>query len=98
MAIKLKKTLYVGLGGTGVSALLKVKKCFFDSYGEIPPMIGFLAIDTDGAATNKSETSDSGKVIKLDPTELLICTVRGSNKKRRQIIFHPRWRSRSSSF
>ena len=67
MAIKLKKTLYVGLGGTGVSALLKVKKCFYDSYGEIPPMIGFLAIDTDGAATNKSETSDSGKVIKLDP-------------------------------
>ena len=78
MAIKLKKTLYVGLGGTGVSALLKVKKCFYDSYGEIPPMIGFLAIDTDGAATNKSETSDSGKVIKLDPTELLICTVRGA--------------------
>lgn len=78
MAIKLKKTLYVGLGGTGVSALLKVKKCFYDSYGEIPPMIGFLAIDTDGAATNKSETSDSGKVIKLDPTELLVCTVRGA--------------------
>ena len=78
MAIKLKKTLYVGLGGTGVSALLKVKKCFFDSYGEIPPMIGFLAIDTDGAATNKSETSDNGKVIKLDPTELLVCTVRGA--------------------
>lgn len=40
MAIKLKKTLYVGLGGTGVSALLKIKKCFVDSYGEIPPMIG----------------------------------------------------------
>ena len=26
--IKLKKTLYIGLGGTGVAALLKVKKCF----------------------------------------------------------------------
>ena len=26
MAIKLKKTLYVGLGGTGVSALLKIKE------------------------------------------------------------------------
>ncbi len=34
MAIKLKKTLYVGLGGNGVSALLKIKKCFVDSYGE----------------------------------------------------------------
>lgn len=78
MAIKLKKTLYVGLGGTGVSVLLKIKKCFFDSYGEIPPMIGFLAIDTDGAASNKSVTSNHGKTIKLDATELLVCTVKGA--------------------
>lgn len=76
MAIKLKKTLYVGLGGTGVSALLKIKKCFVDSYDDIPPMIGFLAIDTDGAAKNKSVTSNSGKIIKLDATELLVCTVK----------------------
>lgn len=78
MAIKLKKTLYVGLGGTGVSALLKVKKCFVDSYGEVPPMIGFLAIDTDGAASNKSVTSNLGETIKLEPTELLVCTVKGA--------------------
>lgn len=78
MAIKLKKTLYVGLGGTGVSTLLKVKKCFVDSYGEVPPMIGFLAIDTDGAASNKSVTSNRGETIKLDPTELLVCTVNGA--------------------
>lgn len=78
MAIKLKKTLYVGLGGTGVSALLKVKKCFIDSYGEIPPMIGFLAIDTDSAAYNKSVTSNRGDMIKLEPTELLVCTVKGA--------------------
>lgn len=78
MAIKLKKTLYVGLGGTGVLALLKIKKCFIDSYGEVPPMIGFLAIDTDGAASNKSETSKYGDTIKLDPTELFVCTVKGA--------------------
>ena len=78
MAIKLKKTLYVGLGGTGVSALLKIKKCFVDSYGEIPPMIGFLAIDTDGAASNKSVTSNLGEPIKLDASELLVCTVKGA--------------------
>lgn len=78
MAIKLKKTLYVGLGGTGVSTLLKVKKCFVDSYGEVPPMIGFLAIDTDGAANNKSVTSNLGETIKLEPTELLVCTVKGA--------------------
>lgn len=76
MAIKLKKTLYIGLGGTGVSTLLKIKKCFVDSYGEIPPMIGFLAIDTDGAASNKSVTSNYGETIRLEPSELLVCTVR----------------------
>lgn len=78
MAIKLKKTLYVGLGGTGVSVLLKVKKCFIDSYGEIPPMIGFLAIDTDGAASDKSVTSNRGESINLAPSELLVCTVKGA--------------------
>lgn len=78
MAIKLKKTLYIGLGGTGVSALLKVKKCFIDSYGEIPPMIGFIAIDTDGAATSKSVTSNRGKAITLAASELLVCTVKGA--------------------
>lgn len=76
--IKLKKTLYVGLGGTGVSTLLRVKKCFIDSYGEIPPMIGFLAIDTDTAAMNKEVTSNLNKKIKLEQNELLVCTVRNA--------------------
>ena len=74
--IKLKKTLYIGLGGTGVATLLKVKKCFIDSYGEIPPMIGFLAIDTDTAAFSKEETSNLGASIRLDSSELLVCTVK----------------------
>lgn len=74
--IKLKKTLYVGLGGTGVSTLLRVKKCFIDSYGEIPPMIGFLAIDTDTSAYNKEVTSNLNKKIKLEQNELLVCTVK----------------------
>lgn len=76
--IKLKKTLYIGLGGTGVATLLKVKKCFIDSYGEIPPMIGFLAIDTDTAAFSKEATSNTGKSIKLNSNELLVCTVKNA--------------------
>ena len=76
--IKLKKTLYIGLGGTGVAALLKVKKCFIDSYGEIPPMIGFLAIDTDTAAFSKEETSNLGASIRLDSSELLVCSVQNA--------------------
>jgi hypothetical protein len=78
MAIKLKKTLYVGIGGTGVLTLLKVKKCFMDSYGEIPPMIGFLAIDTNGAVNSMEETCADGSTVKLEPGELLVCTVRGA--------------------
>lgn len=78
MAIKLKKTLYVGLGGTGAATLLRVKKCFIDSYGEIPPMIGFLAIDTDTAAYNKEVTSNVGKSIRLEQNELLVCTVKNA--------------------
>lgn len=76
--IKLKKTLYIGLGGTGVATLLKVKKCFIDSYGEIPPMIGFLAIDTDTAAFGKEETSNLGSPIRLEPSELFVCTVKNA--------------------
>lgn len=78
MAIKLRRTLYVGLGGTGVATLLKIKKCFIDSYGEIPPMIGFLAIDTDSAAYSKEETSNLGKSIRLESNELLVCTVQNA--------------------
>ncbi len=74
--IKLKKTLYVGLGGTGVSVLLNVKKCFIDTYGEIPPMIKFLAIDTDGAAKNKEISSNRNIPIRLEDSELLVCTVK----------------------
>lgn len=73
--IKLKKTLYVGLGGTGVSTLLRVKKCFIDSYGEIPPMIGFLAIDTNVAVKNETIESNSGEKISLNPNELLVLSV-----------------------
>ena len=76
--IKLKKTLYVGLGGTGAETLLRVKKCFIDSYGEIPPMIGFLAIDTDTAAYNKEISSNTGKSIRLEQNELLVCTVKNA--------------------
>lgn len=49
----LKRTLFVGLGGTGATALLHTKKRFLDTFGEIPPMIGFLVIDTDRNTKDK---------------------------------------------
>ncbi len=73
--IKLTKSLYVGLGGTGIAAILRTKKCFIDTYGEVPPMIGFLGIDSSTEARNVSVTSNNGTLIKLDTNELLVCSV-----------------------
>ena len=71
MPTKIKRCLYIGLGGTGMNALLHTKKVFFDTYGEIPPMIGFLGIDTDSGAYKKSLSSISGEEIALEPNEQL---------------------------
>ncbi|MEE3415145.1 MAG: tubulin-like doman-containing protein [Prevotella sp.] len=68
MAIKIKRCLYVGLGGTGMNALLHTKKMFVETYGEVPPMIGFLGIDTDGDAYKKELPSKYGPV-SLAPNE-----------------------------
>ena len=71
MATKIKRCLYIGLGGTGMNALLHTKKMFIDTYGEVPPMIGFLGIDTDGGAYKKSLLSNQGDEVRLDPKEQL---------------------------
>ncbi|MDE6871055.1 MAG: tubulin-like doman-containing protein [Bacteroidales bacterium] len=71
MATKIKRCLYVGLGGTGMNSLLHTKKMFIDTYGEVPPMIGFLGIDTDGGAYKKSLQSNRGIPVSLDPNEQL---------------------------
>ena len=47
MIPKLKRTLYIGLGGTGFKTLLHTKRAFIETYGEVPPMIKFLAFDSD---------------------------------------------------
>ncbi len=71
MATKIKRCLYVGLGGTGMNALLHTKKTFMDTYGEVPPMIGFLGIDTDSGAYKKSLTTVRGEEVTLSPSEQL---------------------------
>lgn len=68
MATKIKRCLYVGLGGTGMNALLHTKKMFVETYGEVPPMIGFLGIDTDGDAYKRELPSKYGPV-SLAPNE-----------------------------
>lgn len=51
----IRRTLFIGLGGTGVKTLLRVKKRFYEVYGhyredhKAPDFVKFLAVDTDGA-------------------------------------------------
>lgn len=71
MATKIRRCLYIGLGGTGMKALLHTKKMFIDTYGEVPPMIGFLGIDTDGGEYSKSLLSARGENVVLDNNEQL---------------------------
>lgn len=70
MATKIKRSLFIGLGGTGMSTLLNAKKMFIETYGELPPMIGLLGIDTDGGFFKKEVDSKYGPV-RLEPYEQL---------------------------
>ena len=82
----LKRSLFIGLGGTGALALLNTKKIFLDTYGEIPPMVSFLSIDTDYHPDSMSLTRDNILVdhnvkdekVKLDKSEMLFIRVRGA--------------------
>lgn len=72
---RLRRTLIIGLGGTGFKTILNAKKMFYENYGEIPPMIGFLGIDTDQPGiANAYVTAKDGTKISLDQREqLAIC-------------------------
>lgn len=76
--IKITRTIFVGLGGTGVKAILRAKQCFVDAYGDVPPMVAFLAIDTDKAIRESSLPSRRGKIVKLAENEICFCGITGS--------------------
>ncbi|MBD5330506.1 MAG: hypothetical protein HDS00_01195 [Bacteroides sp.] len=69
MATKLRRTLLIGLGGTGMKTILNAKKMLYDTYGEIPPMIGFLGIDTDGGVYTQKLVAKDGNEIGLNTNE-----------------------------
>ena len=69
MSTKIRRCLYIGLGGTGMNSILNTKKMFIDTYGEVPPMVGFLGIDTDGGAYKKTIPSANGEPVGLLPRE-----------------------------
>lgn len=69
MTLAIRRTLVVGLGGTGLKAVLFMKKKLIEQYGEIPPMIKFVVFDTADATpitTNKGEIAlERGEFQKL---------------------------------
>lgn len=67
---KLKRTLYIGLGGTGFKTLLHTKRAFIETYGEVPPMIKFLAIDSDKNEYNTRFLPSIYGDIRFDPSEI----------------------------
>lgn len=71
MPTKIRKSLFIGLGGTGMTSLLYTKKMFIDTYGEVPPMVAFLGIDTDGGWYGKSLRLRNGDEVSLDNNEQL---------------------------
>lgn len=74
MATQIRRSLFIGLGGTGMSSLLYTKKAFYDTYGEKPPMIGFLGMDTDKGYYARCLQARDGSQIRLEPNEQLpIC-------------------------
>ncbi|WP_282071378.1 tubulin-like doman-containing protein [Polaribacter atrinae] len=82
---KLKRSLFIGLGGTGLKSILHTKKRFIDTYGEIPPMTAFLAFDTDGDSINtKIDSNIGGQRIGLDASEFLHIRVRDPQEILRQ--------------
>lgn len=70
MATTLRRSLYIGLGGTGINAILHTKKMIIEAFGEVPPMIGFLGIDTDKQAFEKKlDANVNGRIEKVELDE-----------------------------
>ena len=56
MPIPLRRTIYIGVGGTGTDVIKLVRKHFIaeSSDGNLPPMIKFLAVDTNQGDLNRT--------------------------------------------
>lgn len=75
MVTDIRRALFIGLGGTGVKSLLHIKKTVYDNYGEIPPMLEFIGIDTDTGVYDKTLEARDGTLVGLDQSERLCISV-----------------------
>ena len=68
----LRRTVFIGLGGTGMKSILKAKATMLDNYGidgQLPPMFTFLGIDTDSNEYEKTTDSQTQGKINLTGRE-----------------------------
>lgn len=78
----LKRTVLIGLGGTGKQALLHAKRRFVETFGEVPPIVKFLVIDTTNANPDSipAITPDGEeRKVRLGASELLHIEARGAS-------------------
>lgn len=47
MAVRLKKTILIGLGGTGIKSTVYIKRELVRQFGKVPPIVRILGFDTD---------------------------------------------------
>lgn len=69
MAREFGKSVIIGLGGSGQSALIRIKKMFIDHCGQVPPCVKLLAFDT--TSNQESLTNAQGEKISFDQDEFL---------------------------
>ncbi len=82
-ARRLKRTVLIGLGGTGKKALLHAKKRFLETFGEEPPLVKYLLIDTTSANTDTLHARLPGREepvpVRLRANEILHIEARGAS-------------------
>jgi hypothetical protein len=76
MATKLKRSLFIGIGGTGMKSILKTKQLYQDEYGKVPEVIGFLGVDTSNQEFEKFTRTEDDRTVKLDAQECVRMLVR----------------------
>lgn len=70
---KLRRTLYIGLGGTGIKVIKEVKKNFLNnSSDKLPTMVKFLCIDTNKGDLDGQTTEGPEKLGTLEKIHLKV--------------------------
>ncbi|MBR1808795.1 MAG: hypothetical protein IJ776_05370 [Paludibacteraceae bacterium] len=66
---RLRRSLFIGLGGTGIRTILKTKALFVNQFEEVPPMLAFLGVDTDEYMFSLQETTYTNDSVELSLRE-----------------------------